>query len=461
MKHEGNEMVPHFEAELARRLSQFEESSAVGRIWARDTTFWKPEPDEISNRLGWLDLPRVMPDELERLRLLADEVRQAGVDQVVLIGMGGSSLAPEVFAQTFPGGENTPRLLVLDSTHPARIQAIVDKLDLQRTMFLVSSKSGSTVETLSLFKFMYARMLEAVGEVEAGAHFIAITDPGSKLAGMGRENQFRRVIENQPDIGGRYSALSFFGLVPAALTGVDVERLLSRAKAAADQCQPSVALRQNPAAVLGAFMGQMALDGRDKLTLLADEPIAWFGSWVEQLVAESLGKQGRGILPVVNQPLLEPGAYGEDRCFVWLRIAGRDENLAGVSQLLEAGRPVLELTLEDPFDIGSQMFIWELATALAGHVLSVNPFDQPNVESAKIRAREMIDAYLKTGTLPSLTPELEFDGIEIFLHPEPKNGSSPDDHRWKCSSTSSRASQKMGIWRFRPTWIHHPKSRRR
>jgi glucose-6-phosphate isomerase len=415
-------MVLHYEAELERRLNLFEEISAVERIWARDYTFWNPEADEISNRLGWLDLPQAMPVELDRLRQLAEEVADAGVEHLVLLGMGGSSLAPEVFARTLPGGQGSPRLMVLDSTHPVHIQTMLDQVDLRRTMFLVSSKSGSTVETLSLFKFMYARMLEAVDKTEAGSHFLAITDPGSSLAETGHKNHFRRVIENQPDIGGRYSALSFFGLVPAVLTGVDVVTLLSRAKVAANQCQPSVALNQNPAAVLGAFMGEMALASRDKLTLIADEPIAWFGSWVEQLVAESLGKQGKGILPVVNQLIFEPAAYGEDRCFVWLRIAGRDESRVAVSRLQEAGKPVLEMTLDDPFDVGSQMFIWEMATALAGQILEVNPFDQPNVESAKIRARSMIEAYFETGTLPSLDPVLELNGIEIFFHPQPEGG---------------------------------------
>ena len=413
-------MIQGYMAELESRLKIFEEISAVERIWARDYTFWKPEPAEISNRLGWLDLPLAMPVEIDQLRLLAQELDDAGMEHLVLLGMGGSSLAPEVFAHALPGGQGSPHLMVLDSTHPKHIQAILDQVDFQRTMFLVSSKSGSTVETLSLFKFMYARMLESVDERTAGTHFLAITDPGSSLAEIGHRMHFRRVFENQPDIGGRYSALSLFGLVPAALTGVDVEALLSRANGAANLCQPSVPLHQNPAAVLGAFMGEMALAGRDKLTLIADAPIAWFGSWVEQLVAESLGKQGVGILPVVNQPILEPAAYGEDRCFVWVRMAGMDGSAGAVSDLEEAGRPVLEMTLNDPFDIGSQMFIWEMATALAGQVLGVNPFNQPNVESAKIRARRMIEAYLETGTLPSTAPDLELDGIEIFLHPELK-----------------------------------------
>ncbi len=408
-------IVKGYTSEIEGRLQAFDDLSAVERIWNRDFTLWKPVPEEISNRLGWLDLPQKMPSELHRLVELANITRQEGIRHLVLLGMGGSSLAPEVFARTFGSKPGFPKLLVLDSTHPERIRAILDQIEIKRSIFLVSSKSGSTVETQSFFKFMYSRVMDAVGKASAGAHFIAITDPGSSLVTTASNFGFRELFQNDPAIGGRYSALSFFGLVPAALVGVDTAEILLRAQSASDQCRPSIALANNPSAVLGAAIGEMALKGRDKLTIIIDEPVISFGNWIEQLVAESMGKEGKGILPIVNEPTAAPDSYGEDRFFVWLHMAGSHENESAMSAIQAAGQPVLELPLQDKYNLGSQIFFWEMAIALSGQVLGINPFDQPNVESAKIRAREMLESYQETGSLPALSPDLQLGDIEVFL----------------------------------------------
>jgi glucose-6-phosphate isomerase len=333
---------------------------------------------------------------------VAREVRAEGYTDVLLIGMGGSSLAPEVFYRTFGDSEEGLDLAVLDTTDPDAVRAYDEQLDPAKTLFIVSTKSGGTVETLSGFKYFYNRVVEAVGEADAGDHFIAITDPGSKLVDIARKYNFRAVFLNDSTIGGRYSALSYFGLVPAALVGVDVARLLDRAQAEAcnaDACNDPVD-GDNRAARLGAILGELAKAGRDKLTIIASPPLASFGDWVEQLIAESTGKEGKGILPVVGEPVQSPAAYGDDRLFVYLHLEGDDTYDEAVAALAEADQPVVELRLRDLYDLGRQFFLWEMATAVAGYRLGIQPFDQPNVESAKVRAGEMVSAYSETGELP-------------------------------------------------------------
>jgi len=365
--------------------------TVLARIWARDHTLWKPQPTEIVNRLGWLDIAERMQGELPAIQALVEAVRAAGYTNVLLLGMGGSSLAPEVFSKTFGPQPGAPTLAVLDSTDPGAVLAFADRLLLDKTLFIVSTKSGGTVETLSFFKFFYNRVVEAVGTEHAGAHFMAITDPGSSLATLAADYHFRATFLNDPNIGGRYSALSFFGLVPAALLGIDLPTLLDRATAAA---------RHNMGGDLGAIIGTLAREGRDKLTFFTSPQIASFGDWVEQLVAESTGKEGKGILPVVGEPIAPPTAYDDDRLFVHLSIAGDTSLDAELAALEAAGYPVLRLSLNDLYDLGAQFFTWELATAVAGHFLQVNPFDQPNVESAKVLARKMVKTYVETGMLP-------------------------------------------------------------
>jgi transaldolase/glucose-6-phosphate isomerase len=395
-------------------LAEMAENQILSRIWEHDHTVWKPSPTEITNRLGWLTIPDVMLENLQHVEALAESVRADGYTHVLLLGMGGSSLAPEVFRRTFGVGEDCLDLAVLDSTDPAAILAHAERLDPARTLFIVSTKSGGTVETLSFFKFFYNWVADALGQEEAGAHFVAITDPGSHLADLAARYHFRAVFLNDPNIGGRYSALSYFGLVPAALVGVDVALLLVRAVAAVRGCEPCEEAGDNLALQLGAIMGELAMAGRDKLTFVASPPISSFGDWVEQLIAESTGKEGRGILPVVDEPVGPPDVYGDDRLFVYLRFEGDDTHDAAIQALEDAGYPVVRVHLRDLYDLGGQFFIWELATAVAGHRLGINPFDQPNVESAKVLARKMVTEYAEEGILPSQTPALAGGGITVY-----------------------------------------------
>ena len=395
-------------------LSEMAEQQILNRIWSRDHTVWKDDPTEISNRLGWLSSPEMMSDGVHRLQALADAAREAGYTQALLLGMGGSSLAPEMFRKTFGVADGYLDLAVLDSTDPGAVMAHTERLDMAKTLFIVATKSGGTVETLSFFKHFYNQVSAAVGEDKAGEHFVAITDPGSKLDEIAEQYKFRATFLNDPDIGGRYSALSHFGLVPAALLGVDVDDLLEHALTAIASCDFPVAPADNPAAVLGAAIGELAKVGRDKITLVTSPQFASFGDWVEQLIAESTGKEGKGILPVVGEPLGSPDVYGDDRFFVHMRLHGDASLDKSVEALEEAGHPVIRIHLHDNFDIGGQFFIWELATVIAGYRMAINPFDQPNVEAAKILARKMVDEYHEKGALPTDDPALTDNDIEVF-----------------------------------------------
>lgn len=372
----------------------------VARIWEKDHTVWRPDPKEITNRLDWLDMPHAMRSEIDRLTALATAVRADGFTDVLLLGMGGSSLAPEVFYKTFGAFTDGLALAIVDTTDPDAIRAIEAGVDVSKTLFIVATKSGGTVETLSAFKYFYNRVAETVGTAQAGRQFIAITDPGSKLVTLAEKYDFRDTFLNNPNIGGRYSVLSFFGLVPAALVGVDVARLLDRAAAAAADSQQT---EDNVSARVGVAMGELAKIGRDKLTFLLSPAILSFGDWVEQLIAESTGKEGKGILPVVGEPLLNAADYGADRLFVYLRLTGDSTFDDAVAALTQAGQPAITLSLQDLYDLGAQFFLWELATAVAGHCLDIQPFDQPNVEAAKVQARKMVAAYEESGQLPAAT----------------------------------------------------------
>jgi len=388
------------EKAVRERLDRWTEERFAERLWQKDPTLWaeKPFPDELTNRLGWLDLPSSSVHRLESIQDFAEQARAAGYTQAVLLGMGGSSLAPEVFQTVFGNRAGYPRLTVLDSTHPVAVRAVEEEVDAEKVLFLVASKSGTTVETLSLFRYFW-HWLEDRGEAP-GLHFAAITDPGSPLADLARERGFRRVFSAQPDLGGRYSALSDFGLVPAAVIGVDTGKLLARARRSTPDGTDgrlTVPAHENPALRLGALLGEAARAGRDKLTFFASPRIAFFPVWLEQLVAESTGKEGTGILPVVDEPVLsgDGGAarYGDDRVFVHLGLAGAPEE-DGVAPTLaaleEAGHPVVRIRLPDVLELGAQMILWEIAVAAAGQVLGIHPFNQPDVELAKKRAKEAL-----------------------------------------------------------------------
>jgi transaldolase/glucose-6-phosphate isomerase len=375
------DLPPELEQTVAARAQRAVEENVVHRLWHRDGTLWAPPGTrEVTDRLGWLDIADRTRDELDSIRGLARECRDAGYTDVLLLGMGGSSLAPEVFRRSLQGdaAEGALTLRVLDSTDPGEVRATADALDLERTLFVVSSKSGGTLETLSHFRYFH-------GLQGDGAHWIAITDPGTPLAGLARRHSFRRTFLNDPEIGGRYSALSYFGLVPATLAGVDVEAVLDGAEVAAQNCEAPQA-QGNFGLWLGCVLGELALRGRDKLTFVVSEPIASFGLWAEQLVAESTGKRGRGILPIADEPAAaEAGAYGSDRVFVYLRNDERpdEEHESLVKGLARGGHPTVTVDAHGLEDLGRLFFVMEFATAVAGWALELNPFDQPNVQEAK------------------------------------------------------------------------------
>ena len=392
-------------------LARMQKERVIERLWDHDHTLWKPDPTEITNRLGWLDSPALMLPHLPEIREVVDTVRAAGYTHALLLGMGGSSLAPEVFRLTFGIAPGFLDLRVLDTTDPDAIRAVAATLAPDRTLFIPATKSGGTIETMSFLKYFYNRTAEAVGVDQAGEHFIAITDPGSGLADLARDLKFRHTFFNDPDIGGRYSALSFFGLVPALLIGADAEQLLQRAQ---DTAAAGTRTDQNAGALLGATLGAGALAGRDKVTLVSSPPIAAFGAWVEQLIAESTGKEGKGILPVDNEPLGLPAVYSDDRLFVYLRLRDDHTHDRALQALIEAGQPVLCRELDTPYDLGREFFCWEMATVVVGYCLGINPFDQPDVEAAKVLARDMVQAYQEEGRLPELEPTLRTGDIAIF-----------------------------------------------
>jgi transaldolase/glucose-6-phosphate isomerase len=401
-------------------LTQLVDKDVVARLWAHDYTLWADKPTEITNRMGWLHIADFMLDNVDCLQAFADDVHTQKYTHVVLLGMGGSSLAADVFRKTFVGEPGGLDLVVLDSTDPAAVSSLADSLPLDKTLFIVATKAGTTAETIAFFQYFYNRLLDLpdVDEQQAGQQFVAITDPGTQLAQRADDYNFLATFINDPNIGGRYSVLSYFGLVPAVLLGVDLETLLNRALAEASNCELSdcTAGELNRGALLGIVMSTLARTGRDKLTLIASPAIASFGDWVEQLIAESTGKEGTGILPIVGEPLDSLDLYGCDRLFVHLRLDGDDSQDQAVSALERAGHPVVRLHLRDLYDLGRQFFEWEMATAVACYGLKVNPFDQPNVESAKESARAMEKAYKERGSLPARSPaRLDAQALHAFL----------------------------------------------
>lgn len=360
------------------------------RIWAKDPTVWfSPSRPETADRLGWLDLPAVMSARVGELREFAASIREERFSRAVVLGMGGSSLAPDVFAHMFGGGPTGVPVSILDSTHPGAIRAVADTGELASTLFLVSSKSGTTTEPLTFYRY-FAAKLSATSTEAVGRHFVAITDPGTPLEALARSGRFRTTFSAPPDVGGRYSALTVFGLVPAALVGVDLDRLLAGARAMAARCGPDVAPEANPALRLGATLGELARSGRDKVTFWASSALAAWPIWVEQLIAESTGKDGRGLVPVVGERPRAASFYGDDRVVVDLTVGGDRRGAAALDDLVDAGIPTVEIAWDDPLSIGAECFRWEFAIAGVGEVLGINPFDQPDVQLAKDLARQAL-----------------------------------------------------------------------
>ena len=383
-------------------LRELDSQDVIARIWSGDHRVWDDDPTEISDRLGWLTLPAAMREHIPALEAFAAEICDSGYRHVVLLGMGGSSLGPEVLRRTFASKKGYPVLLVLDSTLPSWIRAVDKTIDPVRTLFLVSSKSGTTIEPNALYSYYRQRVADAVGASRAGDHFIAVTDPGTALTALAAEHGFRRVFANPPEIGGRYSVLSCFGLVPAALMGLDLVELLASADIMRVACRNGKAAL-NPGARLGAIMASLALEGRDKLTLVTSPSLAGFGLWVEQLLAESLGKKGKGIIPVAGEPALSDSGYGSDRLVVEMRLKG-DRNTAPeiLTDRLAMDHPTIGLELGSKTDLGAEFYRWEFATAMAGHILGVHPFDQPDVQGAKDMTDQVLEQYLAGGSLPNV-----------------------------------------------------------
>jgi transaldolase/glucose-6-phosphate isomerase len=402
------------DADLRAALEEWQAAHKVSRLWAGDATLWTGAGEH--EWLGWLDAPRAQLARVGELRRIADDARAAELSHALLMGMGGSSLAPEVLAEAFGQVDGHLRLRVLDSTDPAQVSAAERAIDLARTLFIVSSKSGSTLEPNVLREYFFSRAAATLGRAEARRRFVAITDPGSPLERIARREGLRAVLRGAPSIGGRYSALSDFGLAPAALAGVDVAELLERAQRAAQMCAPRVAAADNPGLVLGLVLGVCCAAGRDKLTLVVSPAIAALGAWLEQLVAESTGKDGKGIIPVDGEPLGGPDVYGQDRLFAYVRLRSEpdDEQDTAVDTLEQAGQPVVRIDVGDRLDLGAQFFQWQFATAVAGAVLRVNPFDQPDVEDSKKRTLELTAEYERTGSLPEEEPLHEEAGLRLF-----------------------------------------------
>ena len=382
-------------------------ASFFERLQARDTSLWAADPaiqEKIGRRLGWLNLHESMRDSVDELRGFAEWVRELGFRHAVLLGMGGSSLAPEVFQSTFGAQAGFPTLHVLDTTDPLAILRVENMIDVSSTLFIVSSKSGTTVETISLERYFAERTLDATGDTGALDNFIAVTDPETPLYHRAGESAFHRVFVNPPDIGGRFSALSFFGLVPAAAIGVDIERLLASADTV-DGVE---------AAALGERLAALAQEGRDKLTFISAPGLESFGAWAEQLIAESTGKGGQGIVPIVGEPAGDAQSYGNDRVFVSMQLEERDEETAAAADQLEAaGHPVIRIDVPGPYGLGAEFLRWEIATAAAGAALGLNPFDEPNVTESKENTRHVLEQYETSGLMPNPAPAIEEDGLTL------------------------------------------------
>jgi transaldolase/glucose-6-phosphate isomerase len=399
-------------------INDWRASGKVRRLWEHDASLWTGT-DEAS-WLGWLGVTEEQIANEKVFRDLAQEAKSSGFTSILLLGMGGSSLCPEVLRMTYGKVSGFPELYVLDSTDPAQIKSFENKIDLAKTLFIVSSKSGSTLEPNIFKQYFFERVKQTIGADKAGSHFVAITDPGSKMEKVAQADHFRHIFYGLPSIGGRYSALSNFGMVPASLMGVDTPKFLNRTEEMVKACAASVPIEENPGVVLGTILGTAAKSGRDKVTIIASPGISDLGAWLEQLLAESTGKQGKGIIPVDKEATGAPEVYGNDRVFAYLRLdtapdAAQD---AKVVALEKAGQPVVRISIADTYDLGQEFFRWEIATAVAGSIIGINAFNQPDVEASKVVTRDLTTEYEKNGSLPAEKPVLEDQGIKLFTDPK-------------------------------------------
>ncbi len=395
-------------------LERWQASGMVRRIWACDPAVWTG--DDEGKWLGWLTITEDQIAHAEHLARTADDIRAAGFTHALLLGMGGSSLCVEVMEKTFGSAPGFPKMLVLDSTDPAQIREIEKQLDIAKTLFIVSSKSGGTLEPNIFKQYFFERTAQTVGAGKAGSHFYAITDPGSKMEQIAKSDSFRGIFHGLPSIGGRYSALSDFGMVPSAIMGVDLTKFLDKTEQMVHACTSCVANDHNPGVILGTILGTLANEGRDKVTIVASPAIADLGAWLEQLIAESTGKIGKGMIPVDREPLGNPSVYGKDRVFVYERYTPEpdSEQDNAVNALAIAGHPVVQIAVDDKYDLGQEFFRWEIAIATAGSLIGINPFNQPDVEASKLETKKLTSEYEKNGSLPEEKPIFEGSGIKLF-----------------------------------------------
>ena len=393
--------------------ADWKSNGKLALLWAKDASLWTGEDE--GKWLGWLDIVERQQADIDTLTALRDDVKAAGFEYALLLGMGGSSLCPEVLSLTYGKQAGYPALHIVDSTDPAQVSAAEKAVDLTKTVCIVASKSGSTLEPNILKDYFFEQMKKAVGADKAGSHFIAITDPGSKMEQVAKADGFRAIYYGDPAIGGRFSALSKFGMVPAAVAGLDLTRFLQSAADGVAAAKTSD-VEKNSAAILGLILGTAHNAGRDKLTFFTSPEIFDLGAWLEQLIAESTGKIGRGITPVDRETIGSPAVYGNDRVFAYVRLKGGDNAAldAGVAELEKAGQLVVRFEINDVYDLPAQFFTWEFAVAVAGSVMGINPFNQPDVEAAKVATRALTDAYAKTGKLAEQTPLVETSGIKVF-----------------------------------------------
>jgi transaldolase / glucose-6-phosphate isomerase len=399
---------------VAASVDDWKKNNKIVRLWQKDASLWTGTDE--SNWLGWLTITEEQLAHIDVLKQIAADVRKSRFKHALLLGMGGSSLCPEVLRMTFGKIKGFPELHVLDSTDPAQIMAIEAKVDLKSTICIVSSKSGSTLEPNIYKQYFFERIKSKVGEKEAGSRFIAITDPGSKMQQVAEAEKFRRIFFGVPSIGGRYSALSNFGMIPGAVMGLDVAKFLKNTEEMVEACGTTSAADANPGVILGTILGTAAKLGRDKITIIASPGISDLGAWLEQLIAESTGKIGKGIIPVDREHLAKPATYGNDRVFAYLRLASKPNKAqdAAVTALDKAGHPVVRITLPNAYNLGQEFFRWEIATAVAGSIIGINAFNQPDVEASKIETRKLTSQYESTGSLPPESPFFEDKGIKLF-----------------------------------------------
>ena len=401
-------------AAVSASFDDWARGNKVARLWQKDAALWTGTDE--NSWLGWLNITQEQLAHIDALQGIAREIKAAKFKHVLLLGMGGSSLCPEVLRMTFGKVAGFPQLHVLDSTDPAQIKALEKKLDLKKTLCIVSSKSGSTLEPNIFKQYFFERIKAKVGAGEVGSRFIAVTDPGSKMQQVAEAGKFRRIFHGVPSIGGRYSALSNFGMVPAAVMGLDVAKFLKLTQEMVQACGPSSAPSANPGVILGTILGVAAKNGRDKLTIITSPGIFDLGAWLEQLIAESTGKVGKGIIPVDREKLAKPQLYGNDRVFAYLRLASKPNKAqdAAVAAVEKAGHPVVRITIPNTYAIGQEFFRWEIATAVAGSIIGINAFNQPDVEASKVETRKLTTEYENTGKLPPESPFFENTGVKLF-----------------------------------------------